>query len=383
MSAMAQGPPPGSALDPPPGRVLVAGDWHGNREWALSVIKRVPQLLAGEQTRLILQLGDSGIWPGTEGRRYLDSVSAVLDLVNAQLSFADGNHEDFPAACPAGRRRRCGRARRGPAEHLPPAARSPLAVDRAAPGWPAAAASSLDKAARTEGADWWPQEEITRGQEAAVAAGGYGGRDGVPRLPGPALPTRSGARHRGGHPPTWRATSAHRERLAPIVDRRAASASDAWPLASGLPAHLRLRLRARPGHRARCRRQLAELRGAGRGLDHLEAAPPPSDGECYPRISLALRISAVFRVSPQSTQITSRSTRFRNDHASGVLCSCPCAWNSNGSQLCLCSVVMPRSFHAKIRTRDAANATQLPFPVKGHACCAPPSPGRTSPVSYP
>src|SRR6266702_3802730 len=86
----------GGALDPPPGQVLVAGDWHGDREWALSVIKRVPQLLSGEQTRLILHLGDFGIWPGVEGRRYLDSVSAVLDLVGAQLWFIDGNHEDFP-----------------------------------------------------------------------------------------------------------------------------------------------------------------------------------------------------------------------------------------------------------------------------------------------
>ncbi len=79
-----------------PRRVLAAGDWHGNREWALSVIKRVPQLLRDEQPRLVLHLGDFGIWPGTEGRRYLDAVSAVLTLVNAQLWFVDGNHEDFP-----------------------------------------------------------------------------------------------------------------------------------------------------------------------------------------------------------------------------------------------------------------------------------------------
>jgi hypothetical protein len=61
----------------------------------VSVIHRVPQLLSGEQARLALQLGDFGIWPGPDGRRYLDAVSAVLDLVKAQLWFADGNHEDF------------------------------------------------------------------------------------------------------------------------------------------------------------------------------------------------------------------------------------------------------------------------------------------------
>src|SRR6266851_6298205 len=96
MSDMAQRRRAGGALDPPPGQVLAAGDWHGDQEWALSVIRRVPQLLSGEQSRLILHLGDLGIWPGAEGRRYLDSISAALDLVDAQLWFIDGNHEDFP-----------------------------------------------------------------------------------------------------------------------------------------------------------------------------------------------------------------------------------------------------------------------------------------------
>ena len=56
------------AVAPPPKRILVAGDWHGDQAWALNVIKRVPQLLAAERTRLVLQLGDFGIWPGPGGR---------------------------------------------------------------------------------------------------------------------------------------------------------------------------------------------------------------------------------------------------------------------------------------------------------------------------
>ena len=27
---------------PEPGRILVAGDWHGNEDWAVSVLRRVP-----------------------------------------------------------------------------------------------------------------------------------------------------------------------------------------------------------------------------------------------------------------------------------------------------------------------------------------------------
>src|SRR5215469_15984888 len=78
-----------------PGRILVAGDWHGNLDWALYVVRRVPQLLAGEPTRLILHLGDFGIWPGASGVRYLRALGAALGQAQVQLGFIDGNHEDF------------------------------------------------------------------------------------------------------------------------------------------------------------------------------------------------------------------------------------------------------------------------------------------------
>jgi hypothetical protein len=60
--AVQPGPDPVS-----PGRILVAGDWHGNEDWALHVINRVPRVLAGETTRMILHLGDFGIWPDRAG----------------------------------------------------------------------------------------------------------------------------------------------------------------------------------------------------------------------------------------------------------------------------------------------------------------------------
>ena len=78
-----------------PRRIVVAGDWHGNEEWAVSVIRRIPTLLAGEDQRLILHLGDFGIWPGQAGQVYLDRVSHALAEADAELWFVDGNHEDF------------------------------------------------------------------------------------------------------------------------------------------------------------------------------------------------------------------------------------------------------------------------------------------------
>jgi Calcineurin-like phosphoesterase len=168
-SDMAHRPDP--ADDIVPGRVLVAGDWHGNRYWALNVIHRVPQLLAGEQRRLLVHLGDFGIWPGDEGRRYLTAVSTALGQVDAELWFVDGNHEDFTQlaemdgnAAPDGRV-----PVRPHICHLPRGHRWAWHGRT----WLACGGGvSLDTALRRPGHDWWPQEEITDEQEAAIIGSG-------------------------------------------------------------------------------------------------------------------------------------------------------------------------------------------------------------------
>lgn len=206
----------GNAPDPSPRRVLAAGDWHGNREWALSVVKRVPQLLRDEQMRIVLHLGDFGIWPGLEGRRYLDSVSAVLDLVNAQLWFIDGNHEDFAQlARMASETLQDGRVQVRPnIFHLPRGHRWKWHGLT----WLACGGGvSLDKAARTDGVDWWPQEEITSAQETVL--GGSGHADVMVCHDCP-----SGVPHTFPQPPSWWSPAdlarnqSHRERLQRIVN---------------------------------------------------------------------------------------------------------------------------------------------------------------------
>jgi hypothetical protein len=166
---MAHGPYAGSEIAP--GRVLVAGDWHGNRYWALNVIQRVPQLLAGQQRRLILQLGDFGIWPDDEGRRYLAAVSTALGQVNAELWFIDGNHEDFTQlAQMASSALADGRVPVRPGiYHLRRGHRWNWHGRR----WLACGGGvSLDAAIRRDGHDWWAQEEITDQQEKAIIADG-------------------------------------------------------------------------------------------------------------------------------------------------------------------------------------------------------------------
>lgn len=208
-----------TAHGPPPRRILVAGDWHGNTEWALHVVRRVPQLLSAERQRLILHLGDFGVWPGAEGKRYLRTLSAVLGQVGAELDFVDGNHEDFPQL--AGLAARAWGT--GPDERVtvrPNICHLPRGFRWRWHGrtWLACGGGvSLDKAARTEGADWWPQEEITPRQEAEIIAGGHA--DVLVSHDCPA-----GVAHTFPRPPAWwdqadlTRNHAHRERLQRIVD---------------------------------------------------------------------------------------------------------------------------------------------------------------------
>lgn len=154
-----------------PSRVLVAGDWHGNRYWALHVVQRVPQLLAREHRRLILHLGDFGIWPDDDGQRYLNAVNIALGEVNAELWFIDGNHEDFSQlALLASDALQDGRVPvRSNIYHLPRGHRWDWHGRR----WLACGGGvSLDKSLRRYGHDWWPQEEITSQQKAAIIATG-------------------------------------------------------------------------------------------------------------------------------------------------------------------------------------------------------------------
>lgn len=211
---MAHGPH--AAGDNAPGRILVAGDWHGNRYWALHVVQRVPQLLADERRRLILHLGDFGIWPDEDGRHYLTAVSAALGQFGAELWFIDGNHEDFSQlAQMADRALPDGRVPVQPhIYHLPRGHRW---------GWhgrswlACGGGVSLDRAVRRHGHDWWPQEEITDEQEAAIIADGQA--DVMVCHDCPATVTHSFP----PPPPDWSRADlarndAHRARLQRIVD---------------------------------------------------------------------------------------------------------------------------------------------------------------------
>ena len=97
-----------------------------------------------------------------------------MSAAGTKLWFIDGNHEDFPQLArwgPDGRRL-------GADDH-PEWARIRWLLRGHRWTWhgrtwlACGGGVSLDKATRAEGRDWWPEEEITAEQEAAVIAGGH------------------------------------------------------------------------------------------------------------------------------------------------------------------------------------------------------------------
>ena len=149
-----------------PNRIIVAGDWHGNTDWAEHVIGRAGSLLAGEERKRILHLGDFGIWPGIGGAEYLDSVLGACFEHGVDLWFVDGNHEDFTQL----EAFRVSEQDDKVVTWLPRGhrwewhGRTWLALGGAV---------SVDRAVRVKGnLGWWPEEEITDEQEHAVIAGG-------------------------------------------------------------------------------------------------------------------------------------------------------------------------------------------------------------------
>lgn len=163
MMPLREPPSPGlaklAALEPR--RIIVAGDWHGNTGWAVRVIKAAKRLLRDEPLPpLILHCGDFGIWPGAGGKAYLREVQTACAELGVRIWFIDGNHEDFT---------QLERFRDGDPRWLPRGTR----WNWHGRTWLALGGGvSLDKAIRTEGRDWWPEEEITAEQAAEVTNGG-------------------------------------------------------------------------------------------------------------------------------------------------------------------------------------------------------------------
>lgn len=142
-------------------RVAVCGDWHGNLSWLRTLARAITRLAPGVTT--VLQLGDW--WMDTEAS---DRIFADAGIERVYVVL--GNHEPWPWIV------RLFDARPGDAVRvsdvtwiLPRPARLCIGGREVLS---LGGASSVDRAYRTEGRDWWAEEAITDEHVDAAIAGG-------------------------------------------------------------------------------------------------------------------------------------------------------------------------------------------------------------------
>lgn len=71
--------------------IMVCGDWHGDTNWAVSMVHRANRL----DITKIIQCGDFGLWDHVEGGvRFLDTLNEECRRKGVKVYFVDGNHEN-------------------------------------------------------------------------------------------------------------------------------------------------------------------------------------------------------------------------------------------------------------------------------------------------
>lgn len=152
-----------------PRLVMVAGDWHRNQRWGPSAVHAGCAALGNQSPKIILQLGDFGIWAGEWGARYLRALDDALAGEDAQLVFIDGNHEDFNVL---------GRLRSTQEDLIQVKERIWWGTRGSRWEWQGktwlalGGAVSVDAATRRQGFTWFPEEEISPADAAKVLLGG-------------------------------------------------------------------------------------------------------------------------------------------------------------------------------------------------------------------
>lgn len=147
-----------------PRRILFAGDWHGNTNYACGRLSSA----AAHGADLVIHVGDFGYWSGYEGSAYRLSLEKVCARLALSILWVDGNHEDFSLL--AGEPVVDGLTRiTEHIWHIPRATRWTWAGLR----WGAlGGATSVDRRFRAEGTAWWPQEAFTADDVSRWRAGG-------------------------------------------------------------------------------------------------------------------------------------------------------------------------------------------------------------------
>lgn len=167
---------------PADGRIVIAGDWHGNISW----MRRALEAVRDAGHKLIIHVGDLQVlWPYDIGGpltpeqyalmpnagdyyEFTWELGSLLEKYGITLLFVDGNHDNHPAlrALPLDGHGFGVISDR--LKYLPRGHRFTMAGVRfGALG----GAYSINRDRLTLGASWWPEETVERADVAALGAG--------------------------------------------------------------------------------------------------------------------------------------------------------------------------------------------------------------------
>jgi Calcineurin-like phosphoesterase len=149
-----------------PGRVIIAGDWHGNFGWASSQLPLMREAVPDEKTLVVLHLGDWGLWPGSE---FTDKIGELAASLGIKIFVTPGNHEDYT---------QIDSQRYWSIDGI--GSNRPVTVLDRGTRWQwhgrtwlsVGGAASPDQRFRLPGVSWWPGEELTEDEVDSVIADG-------------------------------------------------------------------------------------------------------------------------------------------------------------------------------------------------------------------
>jgi Icc-related predicted phosphoesterase len=144
----------------------VAGDWHGNTEWAMNALRK----FAARDIHTVLHVGDFGIWPGESGANYIRKVQKIAAQLDITLYVTPGNHEDYV-------RIEATEIAADGFQHY----RENILLAPRGHRWEwhgrsfvsLGGANSIDREHRSVGINWWPEEQISLGDVYRSIEGGH------------------------------------------------------------------------------------------------------------------------------------------------------------------------------------------------------------------
>ena len=153
-------------------RYGIAGDWHGNKPWAVA---RLHDFAAAGISE-VLHLGDFGLFADPQGMDYLRTLNAICGALGIKLLVTMGNHDNYvmyDAMLTVTDGEYAGWKYNPEFPNILYATRGQRWEREGVSFVSLGGANSIDRYGRIEGYNWWSDEQIGYGDVYRTREGGY------------------------------------------------------------------------------------------------------------------------------------------------------------------------------------------------------------------